>query len=217
MKKITIIDYGLSNLLSVRRAFAHFGAEVSITGDRAQIELADNLVLPGVGAFEDGMNGLRKLGLVETIRNKCASETPLLGICLGMQMLFDESFEFGRHAGLGLIPGRVEKIPNIDAAGNRQLVPNIGWNVLIPTDDERDLHDTVLRNFPQKGEVYFVHSFEAKPAKTKFNLAHTVYGDRDVCAVAVNEAGNAVGCQFHPEKSGEAGLAVIEAFLAQCV
>ena len=110
--KITVIDYGLSNLLSVRRAFEYFGAEVEVTGSRSRILSAKALVLPGVGAFKDGMAGLSGLSLADAIADKCAVGTPLLGICLGMQMLFDESDEFGRHRGLGLIPGRVRKLPN---------------------------------------------------------------------------------------------------------
>ena len=112
--KVTVIDYGLSNLLSVRHAFAHFGAETLLTSDPADVLAAEKLVLPGVGAFKDGMDGLARLGLIEPIRQKAAAGTPLLGICLGMQMLFDESEEFGLHKGLGLIPGRVVKIPDTD-------------------------------------------------------------------------------------------------------
>ena len=124
--KVTIIDYGLSNLLSVQHAFAHFGAETLLTSKPEDVLAADALVLPGVGAFQDGMAGLEKLGLVEPIRQKAAVGTPLLGICLGMQMLFDESEEFGLHKGLGLIPGRVVKIPDTDADGCPQRVPHTG-------------------------------------------------------------------------------------------
>ncbi len=215
MKRVTVIDYGLSNLLSVRRALEHCGAQVVVTGERGEIERAENLVLPGVGAFADGMAGLRSLGLAELLREKAAKGAPLLGICLGMQMLFGESLEFGRHEGLGLIPGRVERIPGEDARGGKQRVPHIGWNALIP-NEARQLRGTVLDGFPSGAEVYFVHSFEAKPDKASSALAHTLYGGREICAVAANEEGNVVGCQFHPEKSGEAGLAILRAFLAGC-
>ena len=117
--KVTVIDYGLSNLLSVQHAFAHFGAEVQVTSSPADVLAADALVLPGVGAFQDGMQGLEQLGLIEPIKQKTAQGTLLLGICLGMQMLFDESEEFGLHKGLGLIPGRVVRIPDVDADGSR--------------------------------------------------------------------------------------------------
>lgn len=116
--KVTVIDYGLSNLLSVQHAFAHFGAEVQVTSSPADVLAADALVLPGVGAFQDGMQGLEQLGLIEPIKQKTAQGTLLLGICLGMQMLFDESEEFGLHKGLGLIPGRVVRIPDVDADGS---------------------------------------------------------------------------------------------------
>lgn len=130
--KVTVIDYGLSNLLSVRHAFAHFGAETLLTSDPADVLAAEKLVLPGVGAFKDGMDGLARLGLIEPIRQKAAAGTPLLGICLGMQMLFDESEEFGLHKGLGLIPGRVVKIPDTDVDGHPQKVPHISWDPLYP-------------------------------------------------------------------------------------
>lgn len=123
--KVTVIDYGLSNLLSVQHAFAHFGAEVQVTSSPADVLAADALVLPGVGAFQDGMQGLEQLGLIEPIKQKTAQGTLLLGICLGMQMLFDESEEFGLHKGLGLIPGRVVRIPDVDADGSPQRVPHI--------------------------------------------------------------------------------------------
>lgn len=130
--KITVIDYGLSNLLSVTHAFEHFGAEVEVTGDPAAVLAADALVLPGVGAFRDGMQGLEKLDLVGPLREKTAQGTPLLGICLGMQMLFDESEEFGCWQGLGLVHGRVVRIPSAAVDGSRQRVPHIGWEPLYP-------------------------------------------------------------------------------------
>ena len=146
MKKVTIIDYGLSNLLSVQHAFAHFGAETLVTGKAEDGLAADALVLPGVGAFKDGMAGLEKLGLIEPIRQKAAAGTPLLGICLGMQMLFDESEEFGLHKGLGLIPGRVVRIPDVDADGSPQRVPHISWNPLYPAGGRTDFSGTALQN-----------------------------------------------------------------------
>lgn len=135
--KVTVIDYGLSNLLSVRHAFAHFGAETLLTSDPADVLAAEKLVLPGVGAFKDGMDGLARLGLIEPIRQKAAAGTPLLGICLGMQMLFDESEEFGLHKGLGLIPGRVVKIPDTDVDGHPQKVPHISWDRSTPAAGAR--------------------------------------------------------------------------------
>ncbi|MEA5051197.1 MAG: imidazole glycerol phosphate synthase subunit HisH [Oscillospiraceae bacterium] len=209
--KTVIIDYGLSNLLSVRRAFEYCGADAAVSGDPAEVRGADLLVLPGVGAFADGMEGLRRRGLVGPILEKAAAGTPLLGICLGMQMLFDESGEFGRHEGLGLIAGTVERIPEVDADGRRQTVPHIGWS---PLELSACAGGTALRSFPAGGEVYFVHSFEAKPAREQDCAAWCVYGGRRVCAAARNARGNVLGCQFHPEKSGEAGLAIVREFLS---
>ena len=209
--KITVIDYGLSNLLSVQHAFAHFGAETLVTGKPEDVLAADALVLPGVGAFKDGMAGLEKLGLIEPICQKAAAGTPLLGICLGMQMLFDESEEFGLHKGLGLIPGRVVKIPDTDADGAPQRVPHISWDPLYPAGGRADFAGTALANVRPGEECYFIHSYEAKPAQEADRLADTVYGGRRVCAAAVR--GSVLGCQFHPEKSGQVGLKIIEEYL----
>ena len=193
MKKVTIIDYGLSNLLSVQHAFAHFGAENLVTGKAEDVLAADALVLPGVGAFKDGMAGLEKLGLIEPIRQKAAAGTPLLGICLGMQMLFDESEEFGLHKGLGLIPGRVVRIPSTDVQGRPQKVPHISWDPLNPAGGRTDFAGTVLAGVTPGEECYFIHSYEAKPADEADRLADTVYGGRAVCAAAAH--GSVVGCQ----------------------
>ena len=207
--KVTVIDYGLSNLLSVQHAFAHFGAEVQVTSSPADVLAADALVLPGVGAFQDGMQGLEQLGLIEPIKQKTAQGTPLLGICLGMQMLFDESDEFGRHQGLGLIPGRVERIPAVDTSGAPQRVPNIGWRPLVPAHGS--FAGTALQNVPAGGECYFVHSYEAKPQNEADRLADSPYGGRSICAAALR--GSVIGTQFHPEKSGPVGLSILKAFL----
>ncbi len=223
--KITIINYGLSNLLSVERAFLHFGADVEITSDPAVVAAATALVLPGVGAFEDGMKGLDSLGLTDAIKAAAANGVPLLGICLGMQMLFDESDEFGLHKGLGLIPGRVEKILPQTATGEAQRVPNIGWSALTPAGCDvaavagfagapTSFDGTALANVPEGGECYFVHSFEAKPTDPANRLADTVYGGRRICAAA--QKGSVLGTQFHPEKSGPVGLSIIEAYIALC-
>ena len=213
--EVTVIDYGLSNLLSVQHAFARFGAETLLTSDPAEVLRADALVLPGVGAFRDGMAGLEKLGLIEPIRQKAAAGTPLLGICLGMQMLFDESDEFGRHRGLGLIPGRVERIPGVDTDGAPQRVPHVGWAPVLPPQKRGgSFRGTVFEDIPPGGELYFVHSYEAKPAYDAHRLADTVYGGRRLCAAA--QKGSVIGCQFHPEKSGKLGLSVIHRYLILC-
>ena len=209
--KVTVIDYGLSNLLSVQHAFAHFGAEVQVTSSPADVLAADALVLPGVGAFQDGMQGLEQLGLIEPIKQKTAQGTLLLGICLGMQMLFDESEEFGLHKGLGLIPGRVVKLPDTDVDGHPQKVPHISWDPLYPGGGRTDFSGTALAALKPGEECYFIHSYEAKPADEADRLADTVYGGRAVCAAAAH--GSVVGCQFHPEKSGKVGLKIIEEYM----
>ena len=211
MNPITIIDYGLSNLVSVQRAFEHFGAAVKLARSPDEVFAAKALVLPGVGAFRDGMQGLRKLDLVEPIRQKAAQGTPLLGICLGMQMLFEESEEFGRWEGLGLIPGRVVRIPDTDAEGRAQRVPQVGWNRLLPAGGKQDFDRSLLEGIRRGEEVYFVHSYEAKPTNPADLLAVTVYGGRRICAAA--RRGSVTGCQFHPEKSGRVGLNVIRALI----
>ena len=212
--KITVIDYGLSNLRSVQNAFARCGAETLLTSSAADVRAAEALVLPGVGAFRDGMAGLERLGLVEVIRQKAVEGTPLLGICLGMQMLFDESEEFGTCPGLGLIPGRVIKIPAEDVQGNPQKVPHISWDPLFPAGGHSDFAGTVLEKVTPGQECYFIHSYEAKPAKEADRLADTCYGGRGVCAVAAH--GSVVGCQFHPEKSGPVGLSILSQFINIC-
>lgn len=212
--KVTVIDYGLSNLRSVQNALTHCGAEVELTNSPADVRAAEALVLPGVGAFRDGMAGLERLGLVEVIRQKAAEGTPLLGICLGMQMLFDESEEFGTCPGLGLIPGRVVKIPDSDVQGNPQKVPHIRWDPLFPVGGRADFNGTVLEKVAAGQECYFIHSYEAKPADEADRLADTRYGGRSVCAVAAH--GSVVGCQFHPEKSGPVGLSILSQFINIC-
>ena len=212
--KITVIDYGLSNLLSVQHAFRHFGAEVELVSTPQAVLNADALVLPGVGAFRDGMEGLDRLGLTEPIRRKAAAGTPLLGICLGMQMLFEGSEEFGPHRGLGLIPGWVVRIPGTDAEGVPQRVPHISWNGLWPAGGRSDFSGTALAGVRPGQECYFIHSYEAKPAEELDRLADTVYGGRPVCAAA--QRGSVIGCQFHPEKSGPVGLSILQGFLQQC-
>ena len=212
--KVTVIDYGLSNLLSVRHALEHFGAQVELTGDPATVLAAKALVLPGVGAFRDGMQGLEKLGLIEPIRQKTAQGTPLFGICLGMQMLFDQSEEFGSWQGLGLIPGQVVRIPDQAADGIHQKVPHIGWEGLLPAGGRSDFSGSILSGIQPGDECYFIHSYEAKPANDADRLADAVYGGRHVCAAVARS--NVIGTQFHPEKSGPVELAIIQGYLQLC-
>ena len=212
--KITVIDYGLSNLRSVQNAFARCGAETLLTSSAADVRAAEALVLPGVGAFRDGMAGLERLGLVEVIRQKAVEGTPLLGICLGMQMLFDESEEFGTCPGLGLIPGRVVKIPAEDVQGKPQKVPHIRWDPLLPAGGHPDFAGTVLEKVTPGQECSVIPRNEATPATDADRRADTSYGGRRVCAVAAH--GSVVGCQFHPEKSGPVGLSILSQFINIC-
>jgi len=208
--QVTVVDYGIGNLYSVRRALERCGAEVTLTADAAQIEAAPRLVLPGVGAFADGMRGLRERGLVEPIRRYAASRQPLLGICLGMQMLASVSEEFGRHEGLVLIPGRVVAVPDKTTGGQAQKIPHIGWNGLRAAPGA-DWSDSLLTGTPQGTAVYLVHSYSVVPDDPQHRLADCVYGGHRIAAAIRN--GRIVGCQFHPEKSGEAGLKMLAQFL----
>ena len=207
---IAIIDYGVGNLFSLKSSLAQLGQDTVVTADPDTIRKADRLILPGVGAFGDAMDKLVATGLVPVIRAE-AEKKPLLGICLGMQMLFDESEEFGLHKGLGLIPGRVVRIPSTDVQGRPQKVPHISWDPLNPAGGRTDFAGTVLAGVTPGEECYFIHSYEAKPADEADRLADTVYGSRAVCAAAAH--GSVVGCQFHPEKSGKVGLKIIEEYM----
>lgn len=209
--KVTIIDYGRSNLLSVQRALAACGAGSQLARRAKDVLAADMLVLPGVGAFADGMAALERMGLVDAIRQKVLAGTPMLGICLGMQLLFDASDEGGVHRGLGLVPGRVEKISPLDIIGARQPVPHIGWAPLLPAGGRQGFGGTPFAGLRPRQEAYFVHSFAARPADPADRLANTLYGGRELCAAVLR--GNLLGCQFHPEKSAGVGLTIIKGFL----
>ena len=194
---IAIVDYGVGNLFSLKSSLKMIGAEAVVTGDAAAIRACDKIILPGVGAFADAAAKLRATGLDQVV----IAGKPLLGICLGMQLLFDRSLEYGEHPGLGLIPGSVEDLkPDIPA---NLKVPHIGWNALHP------LLDHPLLKYVNYGDcVYFVHSFYAKHCDES-TIATAEYGTAVTAAVA---RGNVMGCQFHPEKSGKVGLNILRAF-----
>jgi glutamine amidotransferase len=208
---ITVIDYGLGNLLSIQQAFEHWGAAVTITDSPELVQNAERLVLPGVGAFEDGMLGLRDRKLIEPIKNYASTQRPLLGICLGMQMLLDRSEEFGVHEGLKLIPGTVTAIPSTRADGVPHKVPHIGWNELTSSASKGNWTGTILNGIPPGSCVYFVHSFTAVPLDPGHRLADCYYNGRLISAAI--SSGNVWGCQFHPEKSGSVGLRILRNFL----
>ena len=200
---VAIVDYGVGNLFSLKSSFARVGAEVSVTGDPAVLHAADRIVLPGVGAFGDAAAKLRATGLDKTIIDEAHRGKPLLGICLGMQLLFDRSFEYGEHPGLGLVPGDVAPL-RADLADPALKVPHMGWNSLDVLGD-----DPLFRYFETGEYVYYVHSFYAKNCAAS-TLGTSQYGNVSVTG-AVRQ-GNAWGVQFHPEKSGDAGLRLLKAF-----
>jgi len=209
--QVTVIDYGIGNLYSVGRAFEVCGAEVLFASDPAQIATARHLVLPGVGAFESGMQGLQDRGLVEAIRAHAEAGKPLLGICLGMQMLASVSEEFGEHKGLDLIPGRVLSLPQTTVEGEPLKVPHIGWATLYKPP-EADWQQTALADVQEGDSVYLVHSFAVQTDDPADRLAISNFGGHPVCTVI--RRGALIGCQFHPEKSGPVGLKVVTSFLA---
>jgi glutamine amidotransferase len=210
--EVAVIDYGVGNLLSVRRALEHCGASVSVTANPEVILAAARVVLPGVGAFANAMSQLRLLRLDSVAQEVVARGIPLLGICLGMQMLLDESEEFGINSGLGLIPGRVVPVPATAADGTPHKIPHIGWNSLMLPKGRASWTGSPLQDVNPGDAVYFLHSFMADPSDPTDRLADCRYGGAAISAAIAR--GNVIGCQFHPEKSGEIGLKVLRAFLA---
>lgn len=205
MPNVTVVDYELNNVFSVCRAFESVGSRVSLSRDPAAIVSAERLVLPGVGSFRDGMERLRKLDLIEPIQEYARSGRPLLGFCLGMQLLADAGEEFGVHAGLGLIHGRVVRFPR----ETREKVPHVGWNSLLAGNDS-SWKGTILNGVTTGADVYFSHSYFVTPDDPMTMLGVTEYGG--VRFTSVLKLENLYGCQFHPEKSGPSGLRIIENF-----
>lgn len=199
---VAIVDYGVGNLFSLKSSLAAIGGSVVVTSDAAVLEKADRIILPGVGAFEDAAKKLRQTGLDIVLKEQAALGKPLMGICLGMQLLFEKSYEYGEHEGLGLIPGVVKPIAEVIPADYK--IPHIGWNAL------RFKKDHPLFRYISEGDcVYFVHSYYAADCAESV-IATAEYGPELTAAVA---KGNVCGCQFHPEKSGAVGLAILKAFV----
>jgi len=211
--EVTVIDYGVGNLLSVKRGLEHCGAVVTISSDAKTILSSSLVVLPGVGAFGNAMEALVALGLVDVILEVFQRQTPLLGICLGMQLLLDKSDEFGSTKGLGIIPGSVIPIPAKTVSGEAQKIPHIGWTSLSVSDSYANWDNTILGNNVSGDAAYFVHSFMATPLDTRHCIADCYYGGHKV--VAVIQRDNTIGCQFHPEKSGNVGLNILKNFVLQ--
>jgi glutamine amidotransferase len=208
---VSILDYGMCNLLSVVRAFEHCGAKVIVLDRATDIGNIDRLVIPGVGAFPDCLKEMRACGMDRMITEFANSGRPLLGICVGMQALFEESEEFGLSPGLGLLPGSVVAIQSTAADGSRLRIPHIGWCPLIYPDLRTTWVNSVLEGLPDRPEMYFVHSYTAVPKVAEHRLADAKYGGRLISAAV--QADNIVGLQFHPEKSASLGLTVISNFL----
>ena len=198
---IAIVDYGVGNLFSLKSSFAAIGAEVVVTANEQILKEADKIILPGVGAFADAAGKLRQTGLDRVLIELAGQGKPLMGICLGMQMLFEKSYEFGEHAGLGLIPGAVRPIR--DVIPQDYKTPHIGWNAL-----HFQKESPLFSGISEGDCVYFVHSFYAADCD-EYVIATSEYGAELTAAV---QKGNVFGCQFHPEKSGKTGLAILRAF-----
>lgn len=208
--EVIVIDYDVGNLLSVQRGLENCGAHVVLTADPAKIILAKRVVLPGVGAFANAMQALESKGLISVIHELARREVPLLGICLGMQLLFDSSDEFGVTSGLGLIPGKVAAIPDNTISGQSQKIPHIGWSEIVPANSSEVWKHSLLADNTPGDSAYFVHSFMAAPLDPEDRLADCFYGGHKIAAVVAHK--KIFGCQFHPEKSGEVGLKILRRF-----
>lgn len=199
---IAIVDYGVGNLFSLESSFAKIGASVTVTSDESVIRSADKIILPGVGAFGDAAEKLKNSGLGDVVVSEAKNGKPVMGICLGMQLLFEKSYEYGEHKGLGLLRGSV--VPMKGVIPENLKIPHIGWNALDFTSKESRLF-----RFIKNGDfVYFVHSFYATNCDEDV-IAYTEYGE-NLCAAV--ERDNVFGCQFHPEKSGDVGLEILRGF-----
>lgn len=225
-KKVIIVDYGVGNIYSVAKAFNKLGCRPEISEEAGEIESADALVLPGVGSFRSGIEGLRVRGLLEPIKNFAKLNKPILGICLGAQLLLEEGYEFGRSKGIGVIPGKVIKFPDnlhysdgrVRISKGRRLegrysyakIPHIGWNEIYPIKKKK-WDKTILDSVKDRSDVYFVHSYLLKPNNKEAVLSLSSYGGYQFCSAI--RKGNIYGCQFHPEKSGKTGLKIIKNFL----
>ena len=199
---VAIIDYGVGNLFSLKSSLREIGAEAVVTSDEKVIAEADRIILPGVGAFEDAARKLRESGMAEVVKREAAAGKPMMGICLGMQLMFDVGYEYGVHEGLGLIKGSVRPIADVIPEGYK--IPHIGWNLL-----KFKRESPLFKYIKEDDYVYFVHSYYAAECDDSV-IAVTEYGAELTAAVA---NGNVYGCQFHPEKSGEVGMNILKAFM----
>lgn len=212
--KVTVVDYGAGNLLNVVRALEHLGANVLVTTKSSDIALAERLVLPGVGTFGDCMQSLEQLNLVDALTAYMKADRLFLGICVGMQVMFSVGEEFGQHRGLGIIPGRVVKIPAVGTGGTPHKIPHTGWGMLTRPAHLASWQGTGLSPLEQgvgEASAYFVHSYMGVPENERDRIANVDYDGINICAAVAR--GNVQGCQFHPEKSGPLGLSILRSFL----
>lgn len=209
MKKIVIVDYGLGNLFSIRQALSAVGANAIFSSRAEDLNSCDGILLPGVGAFADAMTRLKELNLLEVIQNSAHQGKPILGVCLGLQLLFDKSYEFGTHQGLGLIPGEVLRFPEAHE-GIKLTVPFIGWNKLHITKNGQE--NSILSSIPNNTKIYFVHSYYASPSTEAEVLAHCHY--QGFAFPAVVRYKNTIGIQGHPEKSSKEGIEIYKNWVA---
>lgn len=210
---VSIVDYDCGNLRSLQRALVAVGAtNIQMVSGAQELERAERLILPGVGAFGHAIEALKQRRLFQPIIDFAASGRPLLGICLGMQLLFDESDEMGRHAGLGLIPGTVTMLDVQQALLHKDKVPNMGWLPIRPPTSDRNWDNSILSPLSADAYAYFIHSYAVRPDDRSHITAVADHGGHPFCAVASRD--NVFGCQFHPEKSAVAGLKILRQFLA---
>ncbi len=200
---VAIVDYGVGNLFSLKSSFSAIGANAVVTSSKSELESADSIILPGVGAFQDAAKKLKDSGLENTVISLAKNGKPLMGICLGMQLLFEKSFEYGEHNGLGLIKGEIRPIEAVVPKGYK--IPHIGWNSL-----EIKKPSPIFENVNNGEYVYFVHSYYAADCENSV----TAVSDYGAPLTAAVQSGNVFGCQFHPEKSGETGLKILRSFVA---
>ncbi|MBQ3323105.1 MAG: imidazole glycerol phosphate synthase subunit HisH [Firmicutes bacterium] len=203
---IAIIDYGVGNLFSLQSSLKYIGQEAVVTADPVLIEEADRIILPGVGAFEDAARKLRESGMADLVTAQAKAGKPLMGICLGMQLLFEKSYEYGEHEGLGLIKGSI--VPIKDVVPENYKIPHIGWNALAFAGRAAEGGEPLFQYISEGDHVYFVHSYYGADCEDS-TIARTEYGAPITAAVA---DGKVYGCQFHPEKSGKVGLNILRAF-----
>lgn len=215
-RTIAIVDYGVGNLYSIKKALDNFNNNVFITEDPEKIYSADAVILPGVGSFGAGMEGLKVRSLIEPVKKFSLTGKPMLGICLGAQLLLDKGYEFGEFSGLGIIPGKVVKFPEL----KKERIPHIGWNEICANQLKvesgklkvGEWKGTILDSIKENSDVYFVHSYILQPDKQSNVLAIANYGGYEFCSAI--RKGNIYGCQFHPEKSGQIGLQIIKNFVS---